>query len=235
MRIIKKILCFALLSVAISSCTLFGLDFQSNEEYEAKSGTNKINQTVWDFIQSRPDIFSTLIDGITYAGIESLYKESGNTHILLTNSALSSGDNCYWSLNKVLPEGRTDSIKATAWEQYDKAEVKELLTYHILKKEWSYDNLSSTVNWVETYGTGKFKYTKDGQTLDGDTAVMDIRLGQDRNLPLQLNNFSWNIRKLLEASAGSCRTTNIKALDGYIHVSDWYQPRPTRFYGSRII
>ncbi len=33
--------------------------------------------TIWEFIQSRPDIFSSLIEGIQYAGIEDLYKEAG--------------------------------------------------------------------------------------------------------------------------------------------------------------
>lgn len=228
MKMIKYFSTLVLLVLSISSCSMFGLDFQEDESFDAKKASNEINMDVWSFIQSRTDIFSVLIDGIQYAGIEELYKESGNTHILLTNSALSTSDNSYWNLNKVLVSGSTNPKKATAWEQYDKNAVKELLTYHMLKGEWSYYNLSSSVNWVPTYGNGDFSYSKDGQTLKGDTAVMDIRVGQDRNLPLQLNNFTWNFRGLLDASAGTCRTTNMKALDGFIHVSDYYQPRPSR-------
>lgn len=95
MKIFRYFISLALFCISLSSCTLFDLDFQSNEEYEAKKADNKVNMTIWEFIQSRPDIFSSLIEGIQYAGIEDLYKEAGNTHILLTNSALSSGDNCF--------------------------------------------------------------------------------------------------------------------------------------------
>lgn len=88
----------------------------------------------------------------------------------------------------------------------------------------------SSDRWIGTYGEGSFSYSKDGQTLQGDTAVMCVKAGHDRNLPLQLNNFEWNFRGLLAASSGSCRTTNIHARDGYIHVSDWWQPRPSRYF-----
>jgi nuclear transport factor 2 (NTF2) superfamily protein len=230
MKIFKYFIGLSLLCFSFSSCTLFGLDFQNDEDYESKKVDNKINMTVWEFIQSRPDIFSTLIEGIEYAGIEDLYKEYGNTHILLTNDALSSGSNCFWRKNPVILPGTTKAVTATAWDQYDKKVVKELLAYHIIKGEWSYFNLDSSDRWIETYGEGKFSYDKDGQTQKGDTAVICIKVGYDRNLPLQLNNFEWNIRGLLAASSGSCRTTNIHARDGYIHVSDWWQPRPTRYF-----
>ena len=230
MKIYRYFISLALFCISLSSCTLFDLDFQSNDEYEAKKADNKVNMTIWEFIQSRPDIFSSLIEGIQYAGIEDLYKEAGNTHILLTNSALSSGDNCFWKKNPVMLPGATEAAAATAWEQYDKKVVKELLTYHIVRGEWSYFNIDSSDRWIGTYGEGSFSYNKDGQTLQGDTAVMCVKAGHDRNLPLQLNNFEWNFRGLLAASSGSCRTTNIHARDGYIHVSDWWQPRPSRYF-----
>ena len=230
MKVFRYFIGLALFCFSLSSCTLLGLDFQSNEEYEAKEADNKVNMTIWEFIQDRPDIFSTLIEGIQYAGIEDLYKEPGNTHILLTNSALSSGDNCFWQKNPVILPGTAEAIAATAWEQYDKKIVRELLTYHIVRGEWSYFNIDSSDRWIETYGDGQFSYNRDGQTLKGDTAVMCIKAGHDRNLPLQLNNFEWNYRGLLAASSGSCRTTNIHARDGYIHVSDWWQPRPSRYF-----
>lgn len=228
MKLIKHSICLAVTVLSLSSCTLFGLDLLESETFEGKKADNEINMSVWDFIQSRPDIFSVLIDGIKYAEIENLYHEAGNTHILLTNSALSDNDNSFWNRNKITIPGKSEPVKGTVWEQYDKTVVKELLTYHILKGEWSYHNISSVANWVNTYGDGKFTYVKNGETLQGDTAVMDIKAGHDRNLPLQLNNYEWNFRGLLAASSGSCRSTNLKATNGYIHVSDWYQPRPER-------
>ena len=53
-----------------------------------------------------------------------MYKEAGNTHILLTNSALSSGDNCFWKKKSVMLPGAREAAAATAWEQYDKKVVK---------------------------------------------------------------------------------------------------------------
>lgn len=91
MKIFRYFISLALFCISLSSCTLFDLDFQSNEEYEAKKADNKVNMTIWEFIQSRPDIFSSLIEGIQYAGIEDLYKEAGNTHILLTIALLAVG------------------------------------------------------------------------------------------------------------------------------------------------
>ena len=76
MKIFRYFISLALFCISLSSCTLFDLDFQSNEEYEAKKADNKVNMTIWEFIQSRPDIFSSLIEGIQYAGIEDLYKEN---------------------------------------------------------------------------------------------------------------------------------------------------------------
>ena len=70
MKIFRYFISLALFCISLSSCTLFDLDFQSNEEYEAKKADNKVNMTIWEFIQSRPDIFSSLIEGIQYAGIE---------------------------------------------------------------------------------------------------------------------------------------------------------------------
>ncbi len=79
-------------------------------------------------------------------------------------------------------------------EQYDKKVGKRIAgTYHIVRGEWSYFNIDSD-RWIGTYGEGSFSYNKDGQTLQArDTAVMCVKAGHDRNLPLQLNNFEWNL------------------------------------------
>jgi len=100
------------------------------------------------FVVGKATFSISLIEGIQYAGIEDLYKEAGNTHILLTNSALNSGDNCFWKKNPVMLPGATEAAAATAWEQYDKKVVKELLTYHIVRGEWSYFNIDSSDRWI---------------------------------------------------------------------------------------
>lgn len=237
MKKIKEIICGMFLLLGLASCELFGLDFSESADYDAKDSNNEqIQMTALEFIKSRPDIFSSMLKAIEYAGIEDLYTEKGNTFILLTDDALinwESNKDCYWSREKVLMEGKL--VRAGAWEQYDKTKIAEMLKYHIVKGEYSYDNLALEVIWAKTYGEGSFDYTnKAGQTLKGDTAVMSLVLGYDRNLPLQLNNYIWNYRGELKADAGSCRTTNLRLLSGFAHVTDYYLERPTRkFMGQK--
>ena len=42
MKIFRYFISLALFCISLSSCTLFDLDFQSNEEYEAKKADNKV-------------------------------------------------------------------------------------------------------------------------------------------------------------------------------------------------
>lgn len=230
MKKIIELICGLFLALGVSSCEVFGLDYSENAEFKAKDSNNEqIQMTALDFIKSRPDIFSSLLDAIEYAGVEEIYREPGNTYILLTDNALTnweSNSKCYWEREKVESNGVL--VRAGSWEQYDKKQIAEMLRYHVIKGEYSYYNLTSTETWTETYGEGKFDYTKNGQTMKGDTAVVSMILGHDRSLPLQLNNHTWNYRGELTASSGSCRTTNLKIINGYAHVTDYYLERPTR-------
>lgn len=235
MKKISKIILGLFLIIGMTSCELFGLDYSESADFTPQESNNKVNMNALEFIKSRPDIFSSLLDAIEYAGVEDIYLESGNTYILLTNNALSnweSNDKCYWSREKVQVNGAL--VRAGSWDQYDKKKVAELLKYHVIKGEYSYHNLTSAALWTETFGEGSFDYAKDGQTLKGDTAVVSLMLGYDRNLPLQLNNYDWNYRGLLAAANASCRTTNLHINNGYAHVTDFYLERPTRkFLGQK--
>ena len=237
MKKIKEIMYGMFLVFGLTSCELFGLDFSENADYNPKDTNNKqINMTALDFIKSRPDIFTSMLNAIAYAGVEELYKEKTNTYILLTDNALTnweSNSNCYWNREKVKSGDKL--VRAGSWEQYDKQKIAEMLRYHIIKGEYSYHNLATEAAWVKTYGEGTFDYiNKNGQTIKGDTAVLSIMLGYDRSLPLQLNNYTWNYRGELKPDAGSCRTTNLKIISGYAHVTDYYLERPTRkFMGQK--
>ena len=230
MKKIIELICGLFLAFGFSSCELFGLDYSENADFNAKDSNNEqIQMTALEFIKSRPDIFSSLLDAIEYADVEEIYSEPGNTYILLTNNALTnweSNSKCYWAREKVEVNGVL--VRAGSWEQYDKKQIAEMLRYHVAKGEYSYHNLTSTETWIDTYGEGKFEYIKNGQTLKGDTAVVSMMLGHDRNLPLQLNNYPWNYRDELSASTSSCRTTNLRIINGYAHVTDFYLERPTR-------
>lgn len=104
MKKIINILFGVVLLFGMTSCELFGLDYQEDADFVAKKTDNNVNMTALQFINSRPDIFSSLIDAIEYTGLQSLYEETGNTFILLTNNALSQWDsqkNCYWNREQV--------------------------------------------------------------------------------------------------------------------------------------
>lgn len=233
MKYLKYLLVLPFLA-SLTSCELFGLDFQEDYDYQSRVKPNTVNMNVWEYINSRKDIFSTLIDGIEYAEIDhSVFTEKGNTYILLTDNALSDWEangNCYWSRYKVTSEfeGNPVSIRAISWKQYPKEQVRELILYHILKGEWSYHNISTDVKWYETKGDGKFSYTdRSGQVQQGDTAVMSLVIRMVREAPIQANNWEWNYRKVLGETTGSFASTNIKATNGYIHVTNFFLDRPT--------
>lgn len=232
-----KYLKYILILPCLFTMAACGLDYQKDHDYKARPSDNHIHMNAWDFINSRPDIFSTLIEGIEYAEIDkSVFTEPGNTYLLLTNNALSdweSNGNCYWSRNKVqtVYEGQPMEIRAVTWNQYPKEQVRELILYHIIKGEWSYDNISTDTKWYETKGNGKFTYTnREGVTLEGDTAVISMVIRMVREAPIQLNNWEWNYRGVLSETTGSLRSSNLKATNGYIHVTDYYLERPTRAF-----
>ena len=236
MKYLKYILILPCL-FSMASCSLFGLDYTEDHDYESRVRPNDIHMNVWDFIHSREDIFSTLIEGIEYAGLtEADYNAPGNTYFLLTNNALSdweSNGNCYWSRNKIktVYEGQEMMMRAVAWNQYPKEQVKEMLLYHTLKGEWSYHNISTDTKWYETMGNGKYTYTdNNGNTVEGDTAKISMVVRMVREAPIQLNNWSWNYRGVLSETTGSIRSSNLKATNGYIHVLDYYLERPTRAF-----
>ena len=227
MKNILKLFYCGFLLIGATSCELFGLDYSKGADFDGKVDDNRIDMTVLEFMESREDLFSDMLAAIHYAEVEDIYMEDGNTYILLTNSSLTgSASTSYWNREKVEVNG--EMISAGSWEQYPKEKIAEMLRYHVVKGEYSYYNLTSAVTWAQTYGTGVFDYVKNGETLKGDTAVMALNVGQDRNLPLQLNNFPWNYRGELAATTGSCRTTNLHLNNGYAHVTDYYLERPTR-------
>ena len=236
MKYIKYLFVLVFL-MSLASCNLLGLDYQENHDYQSRIRPNTINMNVWEYINSRKDIFSTLLDGIEYAEIDkSVFAENENTYLLLTNTALSDWEangNCYWSRYKVNVEyeGVTSLIRATTWKQYTKKQVRELILYHILKGEWSYHNISTDTKWYETKGEGKFTYIdKSGQTLSGDTATVSLVIRMVREAPIQANNWVWNYRGVLGETSASFTSTNIKATNGYVHVTNYFLDRPTRSF-----
>ncbi len=94
------------------------LGIPEDYEYTPANKSNMVDMTVWDFIKSRPDVFSEFTAVIRESGIDTtLYYSTTTkyTYLLLNNSAMG-------SLKAIL--GTITSNNKTKWEN--------LLRYHII-------------------------------------------------------------------------------------------------------
>ena len=68
----KQILVAVAVSAMLTGAICWDLDLQKPYEYDYEIGmfNNETKMTAWEFIQSRPDLFSVLIEGVQYAGME---------------------------------------------------------------------------------------------------------------------------------------------------------------------
>lgn len=213
-----------LLVVLLNGCTLVGLDLQEDHQHEITILDPEIHMSAWEFLnQAREDSlvnFELMLEGIEYAGLEEEYSKPGRTFMLLTKSAIlrynSSGSvnsGCYFGYYKlpVLDEagepvlgetGDTLMRPARSWEDYPVEQVRNMLLYHIVEGEHSYDNLG-------------LDNTQVRPLTPVDTAgIMYLRVLNDRNSRISVNDFPGSARTL------SPRTSNLKATNGYIHVFD---------------
>jgi hypothetical protein len=207
--------------VILASCQIDGLDLQKPYKFEAGLKEGKLSMNALDFIKSRPDIFSSLLEAINYTGTQDLYTQPNNTYLLLTNNALSepSNGNAYFVVNKVLNPAyipgvspKTDSVLviASSWERYPKTVVEQFLRYHIVKGSYSYVNLNSTPTWFDSYA-------------DSDTTKVNMYLALDRYPYLYINNWTGSRYANLKP-----RSSNILGTNGYIQVMDQYIVPPTK-------
>ena len=218
LKIVILIVIFPL--VILTSCEIGGLDLQKPYKFEAGLKEGKLSMNALDFIKSRPDIFSSMLEAINYTGTQDLYTQPNNTYLLLTNNALSlpSNEIAYFVQNKVTNPNyipgvspKTDSlITASSWERYSKIVVEQFLRYHIVKGSYSYINLNATPTWFDSYASG-------------DTTKVNMYLILNRNPYLYINNWTGTRMSNLKP-----RSSNILGTNGYIQVMDNYIIPPTK-------
>ena len=230
----KKIF-FPLITVLISvfvftGCKLAGLDYQKDTPFDASIRDSRINMNALEFMKSRTDLFSSMIEGVTYAGLLDEYTAPDRTFLLLTNRALSdetyapSGTNVmgsYFACNKLLNPLYNPAIPANGpqyftpdnWAVYPVAQVKRFFLYHIVKEPVTYRNAKAFVTFYESVA----------YTGAGDTAKVSFHLTNDRNAFLYVNGFVGS-----RNPAQAPRTSGIDCTNGVIHVMDDFVIPPTR-------
>jgi hypothetical protein len=214
---IKLIPIAFIFSLAFGGCQLVGLDFQEPFQYDYEIGTysNETNMTAWEFIQSRPDLFSILEEGIEYAGLQSSFEQTACTYLLLANKAFNStseSDMSYFMTHQ-FPDPNDPSVLITpeTLKLYPVEQVKELLLYHIVQGAWTWSNLPASPTWYDTYASS-------------DTAKVNMYILKDRNPNIVFNNFEGHYKLTLKA-----RSTNLKTSDeSYMHVMESWLDRPTK-------
>lgn len=215
---------------ALLSCLVFTacekLPLQPGYDYDKSHYDDKVNMSVMDFMKSRPDLFSGMLEAIDYVDsdpaykdIKPLYSATGYTYLLLHNNALVNLEdaNSYFSKNRFPnPEPGAEPLKGTSWTQYPKKDVADLLKFHILKGRHDYSNLTSKPFWADTYLLGE----------TNDSARIYIYMQATREGYIFFNNF------LVFPDAAykevRPRTPNLLANNGPIHVMNRYLLLPTK-------
>jgi uncharacterized surface protein with fasciclin (FAS1) repeats len=224
----------------LTGCSMFGLDLQENYDYKHSYYSTRLNQSALEFMESRPDLFSGMMDAIRYVediepGIRQMYTDKDNTYLLLTNDALTNLEQTYsyFRMNTILipnPEDESETPEmiwgnATLWSQYDKTRILEFLKYHVIKGRWGYEELGASKEWHDTYASG-------------DTTKIYLSVTNDRYGYLEVNNYV-GVPSIYPWYTGSAtnnrtwtairpRTPNLQATNGVVHVMDRWVFPPTR-------
>ena len=171
---------------------------QENYKYTPSNCSNVVTMTVWDFIKSRPDVFSELRNAVRSSGIDStLYysNTSKYTYLLLNNEAIT---------NLIAIIGPINSTTKSKWVN--------ILSYHIID---GYYHGLGTLNFDPTYVITLWR---------SQDAIMTLQL-ESRNSfnysRLVVNGLdpAWT---LLTSTYKYAVTSNLMCTNGVCHVLNRY-------------
>lgn len=219
-----------LLIVFLAGCQIAGLELQKDFNFKSGLRDNSINMNALDFMKSRKDLFSSMIEAVTYAGLAEEYTKPDRTFLLLTNRALSdetyfptapSVMGSYFACNQVPnanysatdPSKGPKMLTPDSWNVYPVDRVKAFLQYHIITETVSYYN-------AKTYATFYPSLAYKGAS---DTTKVSFHLVNDRNATFLVNGFTGSRKVDLSPRTGGIICTN-----GVIHVLDDFIIPPTK-------
>ena len=209
---------------------------QDGYDYNSSFYDTKINMSVMDFMKSRPDLFSGMLAAIDYVDqdpaykdVKEMYSSSGNTFLLLHNNALINleDDNSYWVLNPVEgpdPDNSDSIIKlnGSAWSQYSRDTIANLLRYHVLKGIQTYSTLTSSPKWVETFATSATNDSAKVYLYLENVREANLRVNDYVGVPTNYKGVDINWAKIAP------RTPDLHATNGVIHVMNRWLFEPTK-------
>lgn len=234
----KKLLYNLFIPVAVSlflltGCEIAGLKYQEDFNYDASIRDSKINMNALEFMKSRPDLFSSMIEAVKYANMEEEYTKPNRTFLLLTNRALSDETyapstpgsmGSYFASNKVAnpnfdpndpnnPDKGPATLTPDSWDVYPVEQVAQFLKYHIVPEYVSYSNAKAFPTFYKSLAYSE----------QNDTAFVSFHLTNDRNAYFYVNGYVGSRKTDLKP-----RTSGIDCTNGVIHVMDDYIVEPRK-------
>ncbi len=184
-------------------CMCFSLSscLQKDADYYGEPLNPKVNMTAWEYMQSRPDAFSRMIEAVNYTGLSGYYSQTSKkyTYLLLNNVAM----------NQFLSKYGAGDFVAI-----DVEKVKKLLLYHIINGEYHAYNQKLPIEpmYVKTFLEGQ-----DGLlTIKVEKSDQSSAVFQDQiingNVVVNDNGSNFSSGKINSV------TTNILSNNGPIHV-----------------
>ncbi|MCW3467968.1 fasciclin domain-containing protein [Chitinophaga nivalis] len=209
----------------LSACSLGGLDMQESWNFEPHVLDPHTFKNTWQYMQDRnrpgqDSVFNDMLQAIAYAGIDSsVYTQQGRTYILLHRDAVLRLDkkkvtpDCYWGKYLVPDRDAAGNIipgkfrAARSWQEYRPEQVKAWLLYLIVQGEYTFSNIGPENETVQTL------LPPQADTAN-PTSIMTLRLTNDRNSTIKLNDF------LNSTTVTNVRTGGILNTNGPAHVVD---------------
>ncbi|WP_143307603.1 hypothetical protein [Chitinophaga vietnamensis] len=215
-----------ILCSALGACSLAGLDAQESWNFKPHVADPHTFKSTWSYINDRnvpgkDSIFYLMAQAIQYAGIDSTeYTKPGRTYILLHRDAILRLDakkkptiDCYWGKYLVPDKDANGNVipnkfrPAQSWQEYPKQQVKNWLLYLIAEGEYGFSKIGPENDTMHTL------LPLGADTLN-PASIMTIKLTNDRNSTVKLNDF------LNSVTATNVRTAGILNTNGPAHVVD---------------
>jgi len=188
-----------MLTFGLFSVSCDKLELQKDYDYKGEPVDPHVNMTAWEFMNSRPDVFSMLKQAVEYTGMEEYYTQTDAklTYLFINNDGMKA-----FAI-------RNGGLEV---EHVPVEKVKKLLQYHIIEGEYHAYNKKLPVEPI---------YVKT--MLEGEDGLMTIKVNKSSQSsvgsPIANGNIIVNMNTSnFQSVSISSVTSNILPTNGVIHV-----------------